>query len=74
MKTPDATVTVVPELDVTCVARDARRIATAWWNMAEELDPLEHHAFHDGSDGEMECSECGDGPDAPQHFERVAVR
>jgi hypothetical protein len=73
MNLPDAKVTIVPELDVSHVARGARRIAIAYWRMAEELEPLVLHAFHDGS-GEMECAACGDGPDAPQHFEQVAVR
>lgn len=74
MNLPDATVTVVPELNLRRVARDTRRIAIAYWHMAEELDPLVLHAFRDGSDGELECSECGDGPEGLQHFERVAVR
>lgn len=34
-----------------------------------ELDP---HVFHDGSDGEFECSHCGDGPEAIQHVEAIA--
>lgn len=68
MRQPDGIVTVVPELDMSGVARNARRIAAAYWRMADELVPLEPHEFHDGSDGELECSACGDGPDAPQHF------
>lgn len=29
--------------------------------------PVEPHEFHDGSDGELECSECGAGPEASWH-------
>lgn len=29
------------------------------------------HKFIDGSDGELECTECGCGPDAPWHHDEA---
>lgn len=35
---------------------------------ASVIDDEARHPFHDGSDGDMECSTCGAGPDDLLHF------
>lgn len=48
---------------------DAFEVMQQTLNANALREGIEPHEFHDGSDGEMECSECGDGPDAAQHVD-----